>query len=76
MQYQESLLADVQWHNLTRQLDTEQEHELRLALDRNRQIQRRDIRWKDQLNSGFSYNPHIDYKHGSHIGQMSNLFRL
>ena len=47
MQYQESLLPDAQRHNLSRQLETEQEH------DRNRQEQRRDVRWKDQLNSIF-----------------------
>jgi hypothetical protein len=37
MQHQEMLLADVQWHNLSRQLETEQENE-RLALDQNRQM--------------------------------------
>ena len=30
-----------------------------------------DVPWKDQLNSGFLYNPHTNYKQGSNIGQMS-----
>ena len=71
MQHPERLSADVQWHNLSKQLDTEQEHEQRLAVDRNRQMERRDVRWNDQLNCGFSYNTHNYYKQGSHIGQMS-----
>ena len=29
----------------------------------------RDVCWKNRSN--FSYNPHIDYKQGSHIGYMS-----
>ena len=49
MQYQERLLADAQQHNLSRQLKTE-EHEKKLAHNRNRQMQRRDVHWKDQLN--------------------------
>ena len=52
MQYQGSLLVDAQRHNLSRQLETEQKHE-RLALDGNSQMQRRDVSWKDHLNSGF-----------------------
>ena len=62
MQHQERFLVDAQRHNLSRQLETEQEHEQCSAFDRNRQMQRRDVHWKDQLNSGFSYNPLIDYK--------------
>ena len=34
-------------------------------------MQRWDVCWKDQLNIGFSYNPHIDNKQGPHISQMS-----
>jgi hypothetical protein len=46
-------LANTQRHHLSRQLDTEQEHKQRLAIDR---MQRRDFRSNDKLNSVFSYN--------------------
>ncbi|XP_044597579.1 uncharacterized protein LOC123274154 [Cotesia glomerata] len=70
-QRSERLLADAQQHEINRHLETEEEHEQRLALDRNRQIQRQKLFWKDKINSGYSYNPLIDYKKESYIGQMS-----
>ncbi|XP_053593876.1 uncharacterized protein LOC128667531 [Microplitis demolitor] len=69
----ERLSLDRQWHTVHRQLESDSEHQQRLNADKNRQTQRRNIRWQSKLNSGFSYDPSINYKQESDVGPMTKV---
>ncbi|XP_054275666.1 uncharacterized protein LOC128994867 [Macrosteles quadrilineatus] len=70
------MAADAERHRITRQLETARGRSHRLEQERTRHAHRNLIYWQNQHNSGFLYDPHINYSQAANIGEFNKACRF
>lgn len=70
-QHENHLRTDRETRTTIRNIETETERQQRLRQNQMRRINRQSLLWRNTINSGFNYDPNINYSSKAEIGSMN-----